>query len=169
MLVFLDFEASSLEKQSYPIEVGWVREDGSGESLLIKPAPGWTDWDPGAEAIHHITREELVDKGVEATEACERVLQLWDGNRVFASAPSWDGHWLSMLLRAAGHPRHLVRLEATDLAFAEAAASRGLGPDEAQAVIEAARAEADSQPVAHRAQEDARREWQIWRKVLGEA
>ena len=167
MLIFLDFEASSLEKQSYPIEVGWVREDGTGDSLLIKPAPDWTDWDAGAEAIHHITREELEDKGIEVTEACERVLQLWDGNRVFASAPSWDGHWLSMLLRAAGHPRHLVRLEATEVAFAEAAAQRGLGAQEVQAVIAAARAEAAAKPVAHRAQEDARREWQTWRQVLG--
>ena len=169
MPVFLDFEASSLGKNSYPIEVGWVRTDGEGESLLIKPAEGWTEWDPNAEAIHNISRQELEDNGVEVTEACERVLQLWDGNRVFASAPSWDGHWLSMLLRGAGYPRHLIRLEDTEVAFAEAAAQRGLRPEEAQAVIEAARAQAAAEPVAHRAQEDARREWRVWRQVLGQA
>jgi hypothetical protein len=49
MHVFLDFEASSLAKDSYPIEVGWVFEGGTGaESWLIRPAPDWTDWDPNA-------------------------------------------------------------------------------------------------------------------------
>lgn len=50
MLVFLDFEASSLSKQSYPIEVAWVFEDGRSEEYLIRPAPIWTDWDSAAEA-----------------------------------------------------------------------------------------------------------------------
>jgi hypothetical protein len=50
MLAFLDFEASSLGKKSYPIEVAWVFEDGTSESHLIKPAPEWTDWDPAAQA-----------------------------------------------------------------------------------------------------------------------
>ncbi|WP_171905933.1 hypothetical protein [Sphingobium phenoxybenzoativorans] len=54
MLVFLDFEASSLAKRSYPIEVGWVFEDGSSAAYLIRPAPDWTDWDAGAAAIHGI-------------------------------------------------------------------------------------------------------------------
>ena len=45
MRVFLDFEASSLSKDSYPIEVGWAGEDGSTEAHLIRPAPDWTDWD----------------------------------------------------------------------------------------------------------------------------
>ena len=168
MLVFLDFEASSLEKKSYPIEVGWVLEDGRGESLLIKPAPDWIDWDPDAEAIHGITRGELEDKGSPHTEVCERLLRLWDGgNRVFASAPSWDGHWLSVLLRAAGQPRHLVRLEDTEVAFAEAGRERGLAGEEAVAVIEAARERAAAEVVAHRAQADARREWSVWREVRG--
>ncbi|MFT3810039.1 MAG: hypothetical protein QM698_08990 [Micropepsaceae bacterium] len=31
MLAFLDFEASSLSDNSYPIEVAWIFEDGTGE------------------------------------------------------------------------------------------------------------------------------------------
>ena len=38
MIVFLDFEASSLSDDSYPIEVGWAGEDGSTEQHLIRPA-----------------------------------------------------------------------------------------------------------------------------------
>lgn len=63
MLVFLDFEASSLNKRSYPIEVGWILEGGRSESRLIRPAPDWTDWGPAAEGIHHIDRSMLFDEG----------------------------------------------------------------------------------------------------------
>jgi hypothetical protein len=37
--VFLDFEASSLRKNGFPIEIGWVFENGAAESHLIRPAP----------------------------------------------------------------------------------------------------------------------------------
>jgi len=39
MIVFVDFEASSLSKQSFPIEVGWIFEDERSFSFLIRPAP----------------------------------------------------------------------------------------------------------------------------------
>lgn len=162
MLVFLDFEASSLSKVSYPIEVGWVFEDGRGESCLIRPAPDWIEWDAAAEATHRISREQLASEGVPVELVCERVVRLFDDNRVFASAPSWDGHWLSMLLRAAGRPRHLVRLMDTEVAFLEAAHD---APGEAADTIAAARREVERLPVAHRALADARREREIWLAV----
>jgi hypothetical protein len=40
MPVFLDFEASSLSKHSYLVEVAWVFEDGRSRSFLVRPAPG---------------------------------------------------------------------------------------------------------------------------------
>jgi len=69
MLVFLDFEASSLNKRSYPIEMGWILEGSRSESWFIRPAPDWADWGPAAKAIHHIDRSMLFDEG----EAHERV------------------------------------------------------------------------------------------------
>lgn len=163
MFVFLDFEASSLSKQSYPIEVGWVREDGTGESHLIRPAPGWTEWDERAAAVHGITREQLQREGEPHEQVCARLLAVFEQNVVLASAPSWDGHWLSMLLRASGHPRHLVRLQDTDVAFAAAAEARG---GDGAARIAAARARIDALPVGHRALADARREWAIWHAIV---
>ena len=56
MKAFLDFEASSLEKGGFPVEVGWVLEDGTEEAHLIRPAPDWTVWSAEAEAIHHLPR-----------------------------------------------------------------------------------------------------------------
>ncbi|HEV7277376.1 MAG TPA: transcriptional regulator [Devosiaceae bacterium] len=170
MRVFLDFEASSLHKDSYPIEVGWVLEDGTGEAHLIRPAPDWTDWDLEAEALHGLSRSRLQRHGVPHEVVCARLIELFRDNVVHASAPSWDGHWLSMLLRAADQPRHLLRLTDTEEAFIAAARAR-LGPQaEEEAVAEAiaaARAAMEGRPVAHRALADARREWEIWMELGG--
>jgi hypothetical protein len=114
MRVFLDFEASSLSKDSYPIEVGWAGEDGSTEAHLIRPAPGWTDWDPAAEAIHHIGRQILLDEGEPHDRVAHRMLEALGPHDVYVTAPSWDGMWLSKLLRRAGLPRHAMRMQDAD-------------------------------------------------------
>jgi hypothetical protein len=121
MLVFLDFEASSLGKRSYPIEVGWMFEDGRSESTLIRPAPEWTDWDEDAQAIHKITRSELLANGTPHDVVARRMIEELSGHDLLASAPSWDGKWLSALLRASGLPRHSLRLRDSDDALREAA------------------------------------------------
>lgn len=163
--VFLDFEASSLSKESYPVEVGWVHEDGTGEAHLIRPAPGWTEWDASAEAVHHISRQMLATAGEPHDGVCARMLTLFETSTVLASAPSWDGHWLSMLLRASGLPRHLHRLQDTEVAFLEAARAKASGETQAAALIASARAKIDALPPTHRAEADARREWSIWRTI----
>lgn len=173
MRAFLDFEASSLSDASYPIEVGWVLEDGREQGMLIRPAPQWQDWDPEAEAMHGISRAMLEQQGVHHEEVCGRLVELFRDHRVYASAPSWDGHWLSMLLRAAGRRRHLIRLSGdTEDLFAGAARQR-LGPEAAEteiaAMVAAARAVADKEPAPHRALADARREWQTWQRILAGA
>lgn len=164
--VFLDFEASSLSKLSYPIEVGWVGEDGKGEAHLIRPAPGWTEWDESAEIIHHISRQMLAVDGEPHDQVCARLLRLFETSTVLASAPSWDGHWLSMLLRASGLPRHLHRLQDTEVAFLDAARRRTSDEEAAVALIAAARTKIDATPPGHRAQADAQREWAIWRAIV---
>ena len=113
MHVFLDFEASSLAKQSYPIEVAWIFENGEAESHLIRPATGWNDWDIRSEAIHHIPRATLLGEGEAHEAVARRMVARLTGHDLAASAPSWDGKWLSTLLRAAGLPRHALRLRAT--------------------------------------------------------
>ncbi|QNA83791.1 transcriptional regulator [Sphingomonas sp. So64.6b] len=123
MLVFLDFEASSLAKRSYPIEVAWVFANGRSESHLIMPAPDWTDSDADAEAIHRIDRGTLLLDGTPHRLVAQRMMDVLAGHDLLASAPSWDGKWLSALLRAAGLPRHSLRLRRTDEALRECAAT----------------------------------------------
>lgn len=113
MIAFVDFEASSLAKDSYPIEVAWVFENETSESWLIRPAPGWTDWDEAAAAIHGRSRAELMAAGVAHEVVAARMVAVLAPHRLYASAPSWDGKWLSVLLRAAGLPRRALRLADT--------------------------------------------------------
>jgi hypothetical protein len=165
MRVFLDFEASSLRKNGFPVEVGWVFEDGVSEGHLIRPAPGWSDWDPAAEAIHRLTRERLEREGTPHDAVARRMVETLGAHRLYASAPSWDGKWLSLLLRSAGFPRHTLRLRDTEVAQQESIAAilgaRASAPDIA-AIMAAVRSEGQTRPVAHRAVDDAEEERRRW-------
>ena len=176
MRVFLDFEASSLGDAGYPIEVGWIFENGVEESHLICPSSDWTDWDEGAEALHHIARATLLASGEPPAKVAGRVLEALAPHTVYVSAPSWDGKWLSVLLRAGGFPRHAMRFRDSDEAMIEAA-REGLAPAypnetlEAAAadLVEAARRAAHGRPVAHRALDDARQERDLWLEIRDKA
>lgn len=171
--VFLDFEASSLAKASMPIEVAWVFDDGEAESHLIRPAPDWMDWAASAEAIHRIPRARLLAEGDPHDAVARRMIDALGGHALYATAPSWDGQWLSKLLRAAGLPRHALRLEDTVVAHrrvieATYAASSLPAPDPAvvQAILAAATVRFGRRdPTAHRALADARFELALWQGV----
>lgn len=176
MRAFIDFEASSLARDSYPIEVGWVFEDGRGESHLIRPLPAWTDWDPRAAAIHGISRSTLETVGLDVDVVAHRLLDSLLGHAVHASSPSWDGKWLSVLLRGAGLPRHALRLASTGEAQREAAIAALAGVVEgaardalADAIVSRTQALATTAPVIHRALPDAVRERRLWLAVAREA
>jgi len=173
---FLDFEASSLAKASYPIEVAWVFEDGLSESYLLKPLPEWTDWSERAQAIHGITRATLEAEGHPVAAVASRALEVLGGHDLYASSPSWDGKWLSVLLRAGGLPRHALRLKDTDevqLDAALAALASKVAPEAleatAKAIVAKVRAAAESRPIAHRALADAEQERRIWLEITDEA
>jgi len=174
MLAFLDFEASSLGDNSYPIEVGWVWADGRGEAHLIRPAPRWTDWDMQAQKIHGIPRAELEAKGEDHAAVAARMIDVLTGHELCASAPSWDGKWLSALLRAAGLPRHSLRLRDSDEMIAEAARAI-LQPhfpaDRLEQALETILTLDDLREAApaHRALEDAQAEWRKWQRVTQRA
>lgn len=176
MRVFLDFEASSLSKESYPIEVGWAAEDGSEEAHLIRPAPDWTDWDSSAEAIHRISREQLMAEGEPHDRVARRVLEALAEADIYVTAPSWDGMWLSKLLRAAGLPRHALRLhEAEDAHVGGVLEILGRDPADPLARVEAldllheARRELLPAAQAHRALADAVQERAVFFEALRQA
>lgn len=172
MRVFLDFEASSLGKKSFPIEVAWIFEDGQSKSILVRPLPEWSDWSAEAESLHGISRERLETEGVSPETVAHQMLGALSGHELFASAPSWDGKWLSTLLRGGGLPRHALRLSRSDEMFVRVAKDI-LGtryPDDraTELVAEIIRTTVHAVPV-HRALPDAGLELERYSRVLREA
>ncbi|MGO4527376.1 transcriptional regulator [Microvirga sp. 2MCAF35] len=170
-IVFLDFEASSLGKQGYPIEVAWVFASGEEESYLIKPDESWTDWDVKAGRIHGISREQLRSEGTPLEDVAKRMVSVLTGRKLYATAPSWDGKWLSKLLRAAGLPRHALRLEDTEMAhrrIMREVLRDAEVPEELQRALmqdilaQAQRIDDKLGPASHRALADAQRERVLW-------
>ncbi|WP_262028414.1 transcriptional regulator [Microvirga sp. Mcv34] len=170
-IAFLDFEASSLGKQGYPVEVAWAFASGEEESHLIKPAASWVDWDVKAARIHGISREQLSAQGTPLEVVAKRMVSVLTGRQLYATAPSWDGKWLSKLLRSAGFPRHALRLEDTEMAhrrIMREVLRNAKVPEELQRALmqdilaQAQRNNDDLGPAAHRALADARRERDLW-------
>jgi hypothetical protein len=165
MIVFLDFEASSLNKKSFPVEVAWVFEDGRCQSHLIRPAADWTDWSSEAEQVHGISQSQLLADGVPAEIVANEMLQTLSGHDLYASSPSWDGKWLSVLLRAAGLPRHALRLKKSDEAFADAiraALGDTISDEEIASMVGKIIENTEPALPAHRALSDARLELSRW-------
>jgi len=170
-IAFLDFEASSLGKHGYPIEVAWVLSNGEEESHLIRPDPTWTDWDLKAETIHGISRDRLQAEGAPVADVAQRMTSALAGYDLYATAPSWDGKWLSRLLRTAGLPRHALRLADTEAVHRQTMHEIFLGmgvPAELhdslmkKVLSQAQRKDDELGPAEHRALADARREQRLW-------
>jgi hypothetical protein len=109
VLYFLDFEASSLADDSFPIEVASIDQNGQGEHYLIRPAAEWLDaignplaWGADSERIHGISFAALLAEGVAHDRVAKRVGHvLGRGNaQIYSDGPESDGYWLRRLLRA---------------------------------------------------------------------
>lgn len=100
---FIDFEASGLDPESYPVEVAWSGPDGTVTSYLIRPEPSWTYWDPNAADIHGLSRERLDAEGLPAEIVAYRLnAALAAVGVAYSDASAFDGFWCETLLEAAG-------------------------------------------------------------------
>lgn len=159
--IFIDFEASSLEPDSYPIEVAWNAPDGSVESYLIRPAAGWTDWSDYAELeIHHISGDMLSSEGRDAAWVAARMNEALAGRTVHSDAPEFDERWLRRLFEAAGTELAMTVAHVdTLLLYAQAS-----DPDGASERIGRAWREArERHPRQHRAAWDVEFLVEVWR------
>ena len=99
----MDFEASSLDAGSYPIEVGWVDTKGHGESYLIKPQPNWRGWSAKAEAVHKISYATLLRDGKPADFVARRALAvLNNAHYIISDHPAFEDYWMTVLLDVIG-------------------------------------------------------------------
>ncbi|MDO6704994.1 hypothetical protein [Photobacterium sp. 1_MG-2023] len=150
MWATLDFEASGLSDQSYPIEVGYILPDGSGRSILINPLTAgdvWQFWDNYAEQkIHQISRSELEQHGMQVLEVCQHLNSvLGQLDYVFCDS-QWDLFWLGRLYHAA-HMRPSFRLTEVGLWLQQ---ENGIDRASFQRALE------ELGPSRHRAMHDAR-------------
>ena len=115
----IDCEASSLRgalqrawpdaKTSYPIEVAYALSNGFTRSWLIKPEPGWVDWNGTAEnsdigQIHGISRTELFEKGHDVRAVARELNAALAGKIVLCDSghKGADHFWVKRLFDAAG-------------------------------------------------------------------
>lgn len=103
-IAFIDLEASGLNAQSWPIEVGWCLSDGPAQTFLVRPEAAWdrAAWDKRAEALHGISHATLLAQGEVPQTICDRLNEALADRIVYSDAPDWDGFWLYRLFQAAG-------------------------------------------------------------------
>lgn len=105
---FLDFEASGLGSDGYPIQVAWSAADGSvTECWLIEPQAGYgwaleQGWEPGAERVHGIPFADLRKHGKPAAWIAARMNEQLDRLTVYADGGACDKVWCRQLFAAAG-------------------------------------------------------------------
>ena len=106
----IDFEATSLDASSFPIEIGIaIARDAASTiavwSTLIKPDPDWNigaAWDPDAERIHGIRRGDLA-AGIEAADVIHHANALLaEVATVCCGDAKYDPMWLVTLGRVGG-------------------------------------------------------------------
>lgn len=154
--MFIDFEASSLDPEGWPIEVGVSWLDGGTVRVydeLMRPDPTWlmTAWSSQSAAVHGISLDQLRD-AAPAAEVAQRVASLLGRHIVISDAPEFDGRWLRRLLDLLPTPHYIPLVD-----FDEVAHSR-FGPRELDWVYETL----ERLRAPHRAGPDARRLAKSW-------
>ena len=108
-ICIIDFEATSLSKQSYPIEVGvclWTDPSLPARTwgALIRPHETWLaegDWSEEAFALHGISQQELKD-GLTPYQVAETLLTFCaPADLIFCDGGDHDRHWHSRISTAA--------------------------------------------------------------------
>ncbi len=154
-IVFLDFEASSLGDESWPVEVGYAGACGLEDAFYLSRHSDWSmeHWDRNSATIHGISLADLDEFGVEPAVAIDRLAEL--GNAVVVSdAPEFENHWLRRISAAAGRPMPFVVKDW------ESVLPSGQSQDERKQLLAEARRRAGAH---HRAGVDARIMRDVWR------
>lgn len=96
---FIDFEASGIAPDSYPIEVAVVSNE-TVYSSLIKPVRYWTHWSFDAQDMHGLTQDHLLQEGDTPGAVAEQMKQLFSGQVLCSDSPQ-DSFWFDVLFEAA--------------------------------------------------------------------
>jgi hypothetical protein len=164
-IIFIDFEASSLSTETWPIEIGlaWIDPAGrlQAEGRLIRPDAGWPqdDWSAESQRVHGIARTEL-DNADPAAEVARWAVRTIGHATLVSDAPVHDQVWLDRLTGTIGGDPAL-RIEDFD----RAARTWFVGDPVNHALV-ALYDELRRHPTPHRAAADARNLARAWRAGL---
>jgi hypothetical protein len=167
--VFYDCEASCIG--GLPIEIGWAFVDPSAgeirsESHLVRPPSHWDldpVWDPDAEKLHGISKEQLFATGRPPVEIARRMNEILAGRELFSDGPVDDDRWLRIIFGEAElQPAFTVQMVNANRLTAELASKLGWN----EPGYESAKAEAVRRsPKTHRAEADARHLAVLWQII----
>jgi len=101
MVWVIDFEASGLDDDSYPIEVGLVGDNFEYQAL-IRPDSDWNFWDDFAAETHGISQPELLSNGLPCSKVSNDLNVFLGSSQVFCDSLPWDKFWLSRLYEGSG-------------------------------------------------------------------
>lgn len=152
-VVFVDCEASALERPSYPIEVGLAWCDGRSRGHLVRPVEAWDDWawNLRSAEIHKIPRQDLFRHGTEVEVIAEWLNSEFEGKIVCSDNPSYEAYWLTELFTAADvRPQFMIHDSRSLITSALSKRRGGLRSfDDIEQRVKAAA------PITHRAADDA--------------
>jgi len=168
--MFIDFEASSLTANSYPIEVAWTDSAGEIETHLISPkeCADWTDWNEESAWIHKIRHCQLLEDGKTISWMCDFLTEKLANQTLYSDAPKHDTFWLYRLFEARDLELPNITIKHMDSLMAGILAARDHSVDEIKEKL------ADFKRIArfrvageHRAHLDARYLYEIWSLASG--
>jgi|GEM_PF-652857 len=112
-IFIIDFEASGLGSESYPIEVAWGDGKQPATSILLNPEKmeGWTHWDPRSFEFHRIPREKLIKEGEDPRLVAEKMVKELAGKKVYSDEPRYDNMWKDKLLKDSGYDPDLIQIK----------------------------------------------------------
>jgi len=101
MITIIDFEASGLESDSYPIQVAWNMGDVV-HSHYINPkyVEEWQGWSAASEAVHNIPRSYLHEHGEHPADVAKAMNDSLAGCTVYSDAVPYDKNWCQRLFDA---------------------------------------------------------------------
>ena len=105
MPTIIDVESSGLGPESYPIEIGVSLSSGVRYCSLIHPAPSWISWDTTAEAIHGISRRELLSHGSPIGDVARELNRLLENQTAYTDGWVVDQRWITQLFYEASIPK----------------------------------------------------------------
>jgi len=101
MITIIDFEASGLESDSYPIQVAWnIGEEVHSYFINSAFVPEWEGWSTTSEAVHGLSRDFLLEHGEYPHDVAKAMNASLAGSVVYSDAVSYDRNWCQRLFDA---------------------------------------------------------------------